>query len=195
MSATTATRLGAASGIAFVVALMSMTSTGSETAVALAGETLALLLLVPFLVHLWSVLRSRDGAGEWLPVVALCAGLLAVVIKVFSVIPTAVARLDDPNPAIGDSLERVGEVAFIVTLQPLGLCLAAVAAVVLRTGALPAWLGWTAAATSPLLIVNGFALESENGPAFLLFLLWTLLASIVLLRRAMAPAPAVAHAT
>jgi hypothetical protein len=52
-----------------------------------------------------------------------------------------------------------------------------------------------AAATAPLLIINGFALESENGPAFLLFLLWTLCASIVLLRRAMVAAPVAAHAT
>ena len=196
MSAHTTSRLGAASGIAYVVALMSFGSDGGDTAAALAGETIALLLLLPFLVHLWSLLRAADGAGEWLPATALVAGLVAVVIKLVSVIPAAVERLDDQSAAIATTLDRLSEVAFIMSLPPLGLCLAAVAASALRTGALPAWLGWMAAATAPLLVVNGFALTSENGPAFLLFLLWTLLASVVLLRRAMsAPGRAAAMAS
>ena len=49
-----------------------------------------------------------------------------------------------------------------------------------RRARLPRWLGWLAAVTAPLLLVNGMFLDAEFGPAFLLFLLWTLLASVVL---------------
>ena len=49
---------------------------------------------------------------------------------------------------------------------------------------MPAWLGWFSALTALLLIANGFAVGGDQGPAFLLFLLWTLITGIVLLRRA-----------
>ncbi len=58
--------------------------------------------------------------------------------------------------------------------------LAAIAIVTLKRHALPRWLGWLAAVAAPLLIVNGMFLDAEFGPAFLLFLLWVLLASVVL---------------
>ena len=64
--------------------------------------------------------------------------------------------------------------------------MAAVAVVTLTTGVLPRWLGWLAAVTAPLLLVNGMFLDAEFGPAFLLFLLWTLLASVVLTVRSSA---------
>jgi hypothetical protein len=69
-------------------------------------------------------------------------------------------------------------------MLPLGVCMGAVAAVVLHTHAMPVWLGWMAAVLAPLLIANGLTLNSQEGPASLLFLLWILLAAIVLLRRA-----------
>jgi hypothetical protein len=65
-------------------------------------------------------------------------------------------------------------------MLPDGVMLGAVAIVTLKTGALPRWLGWLAAVASPLLLVNGMFLDAEFGPAFLLFMLWTLLASVVL---------------
>jgi hypothetical protein len=61
--------------------------------------------------------------------------------------------------------------------------MAAVAAVTLRYGGLPRWLGWMAAVISPLLLANSMFLDSADGPAFLLFMLWTLLASSVLTLR------------
>jgi hypothetical protein len=65
-------------------------------------------------------------------------------------------------------------------MLPLGVLMAAVAVITLKTHVLPRWLGWLAAITAPLLLVNGMFLDAEFGPAFLLFLLWTLLASVVL---------------
>jgi hypothetical protein len=175
--------LGAASGIAYVVALMAAGSNRSDSTAALAVELVAMLLFLPFLGYLWSVLRNAEGPGGWLAATVLATGVVAITIKMASAGPAVAARDDGISPALRDALQQVNDVSFIVTMLPLGVCMAAVAAVVLRTHVLPAWLGWMAAVTAPLLIANGVALSSQEGPAFLLFLLWTLVAGIVLLRR------------
>jgi hypothetical protein len=179
----TAARLGAATGIAYVVALMGASSIRSDSTAALAAELVPMLLFFPFLAYLCSVLRDAEGPGGWLSATALATGVAAVTIKLASAGPAVAARHDGLSPALHDALQQVNDVSFIVTMLPLGVCMGAVAAIVLRTHALPAWLGWMAAVLAPLLIANGLALNSQEGPAFLLFLLWTLLAAIVLLRR------------
>ena len=183
MTTRTAARLGAASGIAYVVALMGASSTRSDSTAALAAELVSMLLFFPFLAYLWSVLRDAEGPGGWLSATALATGVAAVTIKLASAGPAVAARDDGISPALRDALQQVNDVSFIVTMLPLGVCMGAVAAVVLRTHVLPAWLGWMAAVLAPLLIANGLALNSQEGPAFLLLLLWILLAAIVLLRR------------
>jgi uncharacterized protein DUF4386 len=187
MSGPTSSRLGAASGIVFVVALMATGGSEDTSSARLAAEVVALLLFVPFLAYLWSVLRPHDvSAGGWLSATMLCSGAVALTVKVGSVIPVIALQQDEIGPTLDAPLQRVADIAFIVSLPPLGLCLGAVAAIVLRSRALPVWLGWMAAASAPLLVANGLAVSSDQGPAFVLFLLWTLLAAIVLLRTAMA---------
>ena len=78
----------------------------------------------------------------------------------------------------------MNSVAFIVTMLPIGVMMAAVAIVALKTRVLPVWLGLLAAITAPACWVNGMFLDAEFGPAFLLFLLWVTIASIVLTLRA-----------
>ena len=70
---------------------------------------------------------------------------------------------------------------------------AATAIVAFRTRALPRWLAVGAAVTAAALAVNGAFVGTGSVPALLLFLLWTLLASVHLLRRTWrVPAPAAA---
>ena len=69
-------------------------------------------------------------------------------------------------------------------MLPIGVMMAAVAIVILKTRVLPLWLGVLAALTAPACWVNGMFLDAEFGPAFLLFLLWIAIASIVLTLRA-----------
>jgi hypothetical protein len=83
----------------------------------------------------------------------------------------------------------MNSVAFIATMLPLSVLLAAAAIVILRTRPLPQWLGWMAALIAPALLVNGMFLDAEFGPAFLLFLLWTAITSVVLTLRAEEPHP------
>jgi amino acid transporter len=70
-----------------------------------------------------------------------------------------------------------------MSLYPLAICCAAVAVIALRDHALPRWLGTFAAITAVALAVNAGFLYASFVPAPLLFLLWTLVTGIVLLRR------------
>jgi len=177
-------RLGAASGAVSVVLIFGLATTGTDASNVIAGELIGLLLLIPFLGYLWSVLRDAEGPGGWLSATALVAGLVGVTMKLASIAPGWAARDYGDATAIHKALERTNEVSFIAQMLPDGVMLAAVATLTLTRGALPSWLGWLAAVAAPLLVVNGMFLDADFGPAFLLFLLWTLLASVVLTVRA-----------
>ena len=77
----------------------------------------------------------------------------------------------------------MGDGATIFSLYPLAVFCAATAIVAFRTRALPRWLAAGAAATAAALAVNGAFLGAGAVPALLLFLLWTLVTSVYLLRR------------
>jgi hypothetical protein len=171
-------RLGAASGAGFIILVFA--GGGSDSTVAVVLELVGLVLIVPFLAYLRTVLRDAEGPDGWLASCAFGAGLVDVTIKMASIAPGKVADHFGTDTAVHQALRDMNEVAFIVTMLPLGIMMAAVAGVTLRFGGLPRWLGWMAAVISPMLLVNGMFLDSADAPAFLLFMLWTLLASIVL---------------
>ena len=176
-------RLGAFSGVLFVVLLMGSTSTGSDAQIVIVLELIAILLFLPFLGYLYSVLRQAEGEGAWLSATAFGAGLVDLTIKLGSIAPGFAARTDGLDPQLHEALEKMNSVAFIVTMLPLGVMMAAVAIVILKTHVLPLWLGLLAAITALACLVNGMFLDAEFGPAFLLFLLWVTIASIVLTLR------------
>ena len=177
-------RLGALSGVFYVVLLMGSTSTGSDAQVVIVLELIAILLFLPFLGYLYSVLRRAEGEGAWLSATAFGAGLVDLTIKLGRIAPGFASRTEGLDPQLHQALEKMNSVAFIVTMLPLGVMMAAVATVALKTRVLPLWLGLMAAITAPACLVNGMFLDAEFGPAFLLFLLWVMLASIVLTLRA-----------
>jgi hypothetical protein len=184
-------RLGAASGALFVVLLFGPSSSGSDATIVTVLELIGFLFFIPFLGYLWSVLREAEGPGGWLATTAFGAGLVDVTIKLGSLAPGQAAKDFGDATAIHKALDEMNNVAFIATMLPLGVLMAAVALISLKTRVLPVWLGWLAAVTAPLLLVNGMFLDADFGPAFLLFLLWTLLASVVLTVR---PSSALSHA-
>lgn len=177
-------RLGALSGVFYVVLLMGSTSTGSDTQIVIVLELIAILLFLPFLGYLYSILRQAEGEGAWLAPTAFGAGLVDLTIKLGSIAPAFASRTEGLDPQLHQALEKMNSVAFIVTMLPLGVMMAAVAIVALKTRVLPLWLGLMATITAPACLVNGTFLDAEFGPAFLLFLLWVMLASIVLTLRA-----------
>ena len=177
-------RLGAVSGVLYVVLLMGSTSTGSDAQIVVVLELIAILLFLPFLGYLYSILRRAEGEGAWLSATVFGAGLVDLTIKLGSIAPGFASRTEGLDPQLHQALEKMNSVAFIVTMLPLGVMMAAVAVVILRTRVLPLWIGLLAAITAPACLVNGMFLNAEFGPAFMLFLLWVTIASIVLTLRA-----------
>jgi hypothetical protein len=173
-------RMGAGCGAVFVVLLFGLPLTGSDSTIVLVGELIGLLLFIPFLGYLCSVLREVEGPGGWLAATAFGAGLVDITIKLGSIAPGHAADRFAVGTATHQALDVMNSTAFIATMLPLSVLMAAAAVVIVRTRVLPRWLGWLAAVTAPLLLVNGMFLDAEFGPAFLLFLLWVLLTSVVL---------------
>jgi hypothetical protein len=177
-------RLGAASGILFVVLLMGGSSVPGGESVRLAAEFFGLILFIPFLGYLFGVLRRAEGGEGWLSATAFGAGLVAFAVKLESGASFIAARGIGSSTQIKETLIAMNDASFMITLAPLGVMVAAASAVIIKTGVLPVWLGWAGVLTAGALIINSTFLGAEFRPAFLLFLLWTVLASAILTRRA-----------
>jgi hypothetical protein len=178
-------RLGAACGAVFAVVLFVAAGDGSgdySAPRAIAGLS-ALTLFVPFLAYLCSLLREAEGPNGWLATTALTAGLGG-----------GGGGGGGGGAGIGRPLHKLFD-AFdngttVIALYPLAAFCAATAILTLRTGALPRWLGAAAAFTAAALAINGAFLETSFLPALLLFIVWTLAASLHLVRRtSQQPAP------
>jgi len=187
MNQPTLSRLGAACGAVFAIVLTVAAGNGNESFSgprAVAGVA-AITLALPFIAYLCGVLREAERADGWLVSTALAAGITGIVLKLGSGAPelamhqahlVAGTQLDTAISAIADG-------ATVLSLYPLAVFCAATAIVAFRTRALPRWLAAGAAVTAAALAVNGAFLGTGSVPALLLFLVWTLLASVHLLRR------------
>jgi hypothetical protein len=192
-------RLGAASGIVYVVLLIGGGSfEGNTIGIAFLVVILAFLFFLFFLGNLWSVLRRAEGGSGWLSATAFGAGLMSVTIKVASAAPVLAARYragDGLDPQLARTLEDINDASFYLSFFPLAVLLGAFAIVAIRSGALPKWLGWIAAALGLAFIAGGMSgsadLHSEwAGLPMILFTLWVIAVSVVLIWRAGAPRPA-----
>ena len=127
------------------------------------------------------------GRGEngRLSSTAFTAGVSGLTLKLVSIAPE-IARMRGVGHGtpLYKALDNIGEGATVVCLWAFAVLLAAVATLTFSTAVLPRWLGFGAAATAIALAVNGSFIKAEMVPALLLFLLWTLVASVVLFRRA-----------
>jgi hypothetical protein len=175
-----APRLGAACGALFAVILVVAAGDGNQAYSAprdVAGLA-ALTLFLPFLAALVTLLRP----GGWLATAALAGGLAGITLKIASGVPEVAFH----RANAGGGLHRLGvslsDAATVIALYPLAILCAATALTAFRTGALPRWLGGAAAVTAAALAINGAFLETSNVPALLLFIAWTLAASLHLLR-------------
>lgn len=180
------TRLGAGCGALFAVVLFVASGSGSQAYLApraIAGLA-ALTLFIPFLAYLCSLLRQAEGENGWLTTTALNAGIVGITLKIVSVMPAL--GLHRAHIADGTRLHKLFDAfdngATVIALYPLALACAAIAVVALRTKVLPRWLAGTAVVTALALAVNGAFLEASFVPALLLFIAWTFLTSIHLLR-------------
>lgn len=191
-------RLAGACGIVFPIAMFLAAGDGSHfVAWRAVVATWALVLFLPFLAYLYGLLRKAEGDGGWLAATALAAGLMGVIVKVASHAPEIAIHHDHlvKGTPLYKALDDTAAGATVVSLYPLAVCCAAVAAIALRDQVLPRWLGVFAAVTAAALAVNAGFLFASFVPAFLLFLLWTLVTGVVLFRRSWSVVPRVAYST
>jgi len=191
-------RLGAACGIVFPIAMFLAVGNGSHfTPWRAVAATWALVLALPFLAYLYSLLRAAEGDGGWLSTVALVAGVSGVLLKLASHAPELAIHRDgiQKGSQLYKALDNTAGAATLMSLYPLAICCAAVAVITLRRHVLPRWIGMFAAVTAAALVVNAGFLYASFVPALLLFLLWTLVTSIVLLRRSRSTQARVAYST
>jgi hypothetical protein len=187
MNQTTLPRLGAACGAVFAIVLTVAAGNGNQSFSgprAVAGIA-AITLALPFIAYLCSVLRAAEGADGWLVSTALAAGITGIVLKLGSGAPELAmykAHLS-AGTQLNTAINAIGDGATVICLYPLAVFCAATAIVAFRTRALPRWLAVGAAVTAVALAINGAFLGIDSVPALLLFLLWTLLTSVHLLRQ------------
>ena len=199
MNQSTLPRLGAACGAVFAIVLTVANGNGNQTFTgprAIAGIA-ALTLALPFIAYLCSVLRQAnrtDGADGWLASTALAAGITGIMLKLGSGAPELAAHTAHltAGTQLNTAIEAIADGATVLSLYPLAVFCAATAIVAFRTRALPRWLSAGAAVTAAALAINGGFLGTGSVPALLLFVVWTLLTSVHLLRRTWRkPAPVV----
>ncbi len=191
-------RLGAACGIVFPIAMFLAVGNGSHfTAWRAVAATWALVLALPFLAYLCSLLRAAEGDGGWLSTTALVAGASGVLLKLASHAPELAIHRDGivKGTQLYKARDNSAGAATLVSLYPLAICCAAVALIALRQRVFPRWLGIFAAVTAVALAVNAGFVYASFVPALLLFLLWTLVTSIALLRRTSGATARVAYST
>jgi hypothetical protein len=188
MNVTSNSRAGASCGALFAIVLFVAAGNGNESYLApraVAGLA-ALTLFIPFLAYVCSLLRAAEGPNGWLATAALAGGITGITLKVVSTIPEL--ALHRAHVADGTELHRLCESladgATVIALFPLAVFCAAAAIVAFRTSVLPTWLAASAAVTAAALAINGAFLEATFVPALLLFIAWTLAASVHLLVRA-----------
>jgi hypothetical protein len=180
-------RLGAACGAIFAVVLFVAAGNGDEgySAARSVAGLVALVLFVPFLAYVCSILRAAEGPNGWLAGTAFASGLLGIALKILSVLPALAlhhAHVAD-GARVHTLFDGFDNGATVIALLPFAVFCASTAAVALRTGALPRWLAGGAAVTAVALAVNGAFLEASFVPALLLFIVWNLAASVVLVYR------------
>ena len=191
-------RLGAASGAIFAVALAiaSGNGQGAYASYRYVVGGIAIVLFLPFLAYLCSLLRDAEQGNGWLSTTALGAGITGIALKLASGAPeVALHHAHVTNGTqLHNALQSIADSATAISLYPLALLLAVVAVVSLRTAVLPRWLGIAAAVTAAALAINASAPTTDNVPALLLFVLWTLAPSVTLYRKTRSEPSQIAHA-
>jgi hypothetical protein len=176
MNTTTSTRIGAACGIGFPLALITGRNSSGTFMLGLFG----LVLFVPFLAYVCSLLRSSDPGDTWLASAAFGAGLMGMTLKVASGVPEIAYRGLPAGSQAHKALEGLANGATVASLYPFAIFTAIVATQSLRMGALPRWLGVFAGLTAIALLINGSFKHPGTVPALLLFIVWTLVSAVAL---------------
>ena len=141
----------------------------------------AAVAFVFFAGALREALRRDGRGGDWLPTVAFGGGVAyAIALSLFAVGQAALLKgADLGNVDIVRTLNVLNSANFFPAMVAVSVVLLAGGVAALRTDALPRWLGWVATVVGAVAVLGplGFA-------GFFLLPLWSLVAGVILSRRA-----------
>jgi hypothetical protein len=134
-----------------------------------------------------TVLRATEGAVGRLSTVAFGGGVVAAIgMLSFAGFTFALGDTADDGltPQAAQALNALNSDFFFPVAAGIGTLMIATGLSSIRSRVLPPWLGWAA------LVIGIAAITPVGFFAFLVFLVWTLVVSILLWRAAAPPAPA-----
>jgi len=168
---------------------------GHRILVATTLVTMAAFFFLWFLGGLRSYLQDAEGRSGHLSAIALGAGVATITLNVAASTPVAALAWNDTaasaDPGLLQTVWNLNTLALVPIGSTFGVLSLAVAAVILRTRILPAWLGWLGVlamvlgVASVLLVVadgTNAVLEAINVAGFLVAMVFILLVSIGLVR-------------
>lgn len=157
-------------------------------------QGLALVAFAWFLGSVWRHLRSAErGPGRLsVVVVASVASLMAMIGIHISMLTALALRTDHGlEPQLASTMWVFAFVVLGMSAFPTAALLAAVGVLALRTGTLPRWFAWFSLVGGALWLVSGVGATTDADTwgilgvvAFLLWLAWTAIASVLIVRRA-----------
>ena len=126
--------------------------------------SISLFFFIWFLGSVSSALRVIEGSPR-LPTVAFGGGIIAVasLFLIATMISTAAFRPEDTSPELTRALNDVGLMAAVPGIAGICALLGATALVILRSDALPGWLGWLAALAAVAQPLGFGALFTDSG--------------------------------
>ncbi len=141
-----------------------------------------------FVAYLHRILRGGGDRETWRPTVALIGGVLFLAVKVSS--GAALVALSADGTALGPDvallLQALNDGAFVMGWLALGVFLLGAAAAALQTRVLPRPVAIAGAVIGVAAVAATATLGAGPGVlTFLLSLLWIVVASVVLTRRAL----------
>lgn len=169
-----------------------LSAVGRPTTLLIGGFLIVLgaCLFVPFFASLADTLRRSAGAGDVLPAVVFGGGLVTVTVSLAAAAPAVAAGVlaDDGqlSPELAKALALMNSGLFVVMWATSAIYVAATAVLVLRTRALPRFIGWSGALLAPALLVGSLAVWKYDAGfvAWMLTMVWLIATSIAVAVRA-----------
>jgi len=147
---------------------------------------LSFITLVWFLGALWAAIRRAEGDPALLSMVAFGSGLVGIAALTGGAWAMAVFRIGEGlDPQIGRTLYDLGNFAFATSWVFYASLLLAAGVAAILYGALPRWLGWASIIVAIGLLAGRIIWTSQAAfVPWVLFWLWLIIVSVVLIRRA-----------
>jgi hypothetical protein len=147
---------------------------------------LSFIAFIWFLGALWAAIRRAERDPALLSMVAFGSGLVAVATLTGGAWAMAVFRIREGlDPQIGRTLYDLGNFAFATSWVFFASVLLAAGVAAILYGALPRWLGWASIIVAVGLLAGRIIWTSQAAfIPWVLFWLWLIVISVVLIRRA-----------